>query len=582
MVLSQQIQQEVKQSTNPARTIDLLNVWAANLRHIDLSQAWKINYQAEYQATNGLFAYTPYYQGLVEAWYWRGKFYSVHKKYAEALNCFYKALEYCDYVNPNIFELKNPAASYYQDAPDQFIDNWVDKMALHNILGVTLALQSQLDAALEHYLIAEEIAISTNNEWMQTILNSNIGYLYRVLEQPMEAESYLQRAFQLLPAELETKAQKRLYATMLDNSCWVALEYGQLYDALMYANASLELYQALGWSQGIVEVMNILGVVYQRFGRSAQAMAEFEASFSLAQQLGFQEDMIFSLIQRGILVASQHDYAQALGFGQRGLALAIETNDLCQQARAHSTLAAIYEQVADYANAIQHFKAYHHLRESLFNERSDQRLRLLQVTHQVLQAQQQARLYYQKTQELVAEMQERDRQRIELERLATIDSLTGLYNRRHFLVSAQVLLEQAALAGNSLAIMLFDIDHFKQINDQHGHHVGDLVLQSIATTAQAALRQSDLLGRYGGEEFIVLLSRVTKAEALLVAERLRSAIEQQRLTYEQQLIRSSVSLGLALCHEHAEISLEQLIQQADQALYQAKAAGRNTIQTFGA
>ncbi len=291
-------------------------------------------------------------------------------------------------------------------------------------------------------------------------LISNIGYLYRVLEQPIEAENYLQRAFQRLPDDLETQAQKRLYATMLDNTCWVALEHGQLYDALIYATTSLELYQALGWAQGIVEVLNIRGVVYQRFGQYQRAAAEFEASFGLAQRLGFQEDMIFSLIQRGILVASQHDYPQALEFVQRGLALAIDTNDLSQQAAAHNALADIYEQMEGYAQAVQHFKRYHQLRENLFNERLDQRLRLLQVTHQVLQAQHQARLYYQKTQELVAEMEERDRQRIELEQLATIDSLTGLYNRRHFLVSAQALLEQAALAGNALAILLFDIDHF--------------------------------------------------------------------------------------------------------------------------
>jgi diguanylate cyclase (GGDEF)-like protein len=582
MVVTLQIQHALKQSTNPAHTIDLLNVWAANLRHTDLAQAWKLNYQAEYHARNGIFSHTPYYQGLVECWYWRGKFFSVHKKYVDALGCFYKSMEYCDYVDDALLSFENHAACYYQDAPDQFIANRVDKLALHNILGVTLALQSQLDAALEHYLIAEEIAIMTQNEWMQTILNSNIAYLYRVLEQPIEAENYLQRAFQRLPEALETQAQKRLYATMLDNTCWVALEHGQLYDALIYANASLELYQALNWSQGIVEVLNILGVVYQRFDQVERAMAEFEASFELAQRLGFQEDMIFSLIHRGMLVATQPDYIQALALIQAGLALALDTDDLSQQALAHKALADVYEQTNACAEALQHFKRYHQIRENLFNERSDQRLRLLQVTHQVLQAQHQARFYYQKTQELVAEMQERDRQRIELERLATIDSLTGLYNRRHFLGLAQSLLEQAWQAGNALAIVLFDIDHFKQINDRHGHHIGDQMLQLVATTAQAALRQSDLIGRYGGEEFVVMLTRVSNAEALLVAERLRSAIEQQVLSDAHQSISTTVSLGLALSYPHAEIPLERLIQQADHALYQAKTAGRNNVQIYSA
>ncbi len=121
---------------------------------------------------------------------------------------------------------------------------------------------------------------------------------------------------------------------------------------------------------------------------------------------------------------------------------------------------------------------------------------------------------------------------------------------------------------------------FKQINDQYGHHVGDQMLQLVATTAQATLRQSDLIGRYGGEEFIVILTRVSNAEAQLVAERLRSAIAQQPLINNQQSISTSVSLGLALSYPHAEIPLEHLIQQADQALYQAKAAGRNNVQTF--
>lgn len=179
-------------------------------------------------------------------------------------------------------------------------------------------------------------------------------------------------------------------------------------------------------------------------------------------------------------------------------------------------------------------------------------------------------------------MQERDRQRIELERLATIDSLTGLYNRRHFLGLAQSLLEQAWQAGNALAILLFDIDHFKQINDRHGHHIGDQMLQLVATTAQAALRQSDLLGRYGGEEFVVMLTRVSNAEALLVAERLRSAIEQLILTDNQQSVTTSISVGLTLSYPHAEIPLERLIQQADHALYQAKAAGRNNVQIYSA
>lgn len=182
----------------------------------------------------------------------------------------------------------------------------------------------------------------------------------------------------------------------------------------------------------------------------------------------------------------------------------------------------------------------------------------------------------QRTQALEAE---RETLITELRQLSHRDHLTGLMNRRAFddLVPAQ--LAQAERHRWPLVLLLFDLDHFKQINDQHGHETGDLVLQHVAQLAQAQLRSGDLLARYGGEEFIALLPDCDDQAALTLAERLRQAIQQQppRLP-DGSLLNLSASFGLAARPAGLQASLPELFGRADAALYAAKAKGRNQVQ----
>jgi len=182
----------------------------------------------------------------------------------------------------------------------------------------------------------------------------------------------------------------------------------------------------------------------------------------------------------------------------------------------------------------------------------------------------------QRTQALEAE---RETLITELRQLSHRDHLTGLMNRRAFddLVPAQ--LAQAERHRWPLALLLFDLDHFKRINDQHGHETGDQVLQHVAQLAQAQLRSGDLLARYGGEEFIALLPDCDDQAALALAERLRLAMQQQppRLP-DGSLLNLSASFGLAAWPAGLQASLPELFGRADAALYAAKANGRNQVQ----
>lgn len=185
----------------------------------------------------------------------------------------------------------------------------------------------------------------------------------------------------------------------------------------------------------------------------------------------------------------------------------------------------------------------------------------------------------------------------QLERLATTDSLSGAYNRRHFTHCAETEIERARRYGHPLALLLLDIDHFKSINDNYGHHVGDEAIRAIADVCRATLRNSDSLGRMGGEEFAILLPETNLSDAGQLAERLRENLAKMQISVRNSSsvpteIESSnndpnpnetsaqvsltASIGVSLWHGASD-SLEALLQRADTCLYEAKDKGRNQV-----
>jgi len=161
--------------------------------------------------------------------------------------------------------------------------------------------------------------------------------------------------------------------------------------------------------------------------------------------------------------------------------------------------------------------------------------------------------------------------------MALTDPLTGFYNQRYLSRHLQSLL--AAGQPNGLAVLMLDVDHFKQINDRWGHQVGDAALTLIAQTLRSRVRVFDSIARYGGEEFVVVMPGTGELDALSAAERLRGAIEELRFVPETGLSHHlTVSVGVACCAPSSATTPERLIQAADKALYAAKRAGRNRIE----
>ena len=182
-----------------------------------------------------------------------------------------------------------------------------------------------------------------------------------------------------------------------------------------------------------------------------------------------------------------------------------------------------------------------------------------------------------RTRDLTTEVEERKALEGKLRHLAYTDSLTGVLNRRGFLDAADKEVSRIRRHGRPVSLMIMDIDHFKKINDTHGHLFGDAILKDCMTMARELLRNYDLVGRIGGEEFALLLPETDLTEASEIGERVRKGLEElDRLDDDGQTVRFTVSIGIAVVRPE-ESDFMQTMRRADHALYRAKKTGRNRV-----
>lgn len=180
---------------------------------------------------------------------------------------------------------------------------------------------------------------------------------------------------------------------------------------------------------------------------------------------------------------------------------------------------------------------------------------------------------------MIRDISENKKTEEELIRLAATDPLTGAFNRREFTALAEREAQRSRRYNRPLSVMIMDLDHFKRLNDTYGHAAGDKALQKFTTLCCNLLRNVDIFGRWGGEEFVILLPETNAEGAAIIAERLRQSIEDSTLTYNDHKIKLTVSIGVAEFREN-ETGLDEPLGRADAAAYDAKKAGRNRIAVY--
>jgi diguanylate cyclase (GGDEF)-like protein/PAS domain S-box-containing protein len=177
---------------------------------------------------------------------------------------------------------------------------------------------------------------------------------------------------------------------------------------------------------------------------------------------------------------------------------------------------------------------------------------------------------------IITDITDRKKLENELKQLAITDSLTGANNRRQFMERGQIEMLRAKRYNRPMALLMIDIDHFKRINDNYGHGVGDMVLKALVKQCQSVLRETDIFGRIGGEEFAAVLVETKPEKGIQVAERIRTTLEKTNMKTESGRIRITISIGLTGLKE-SDQDLDSIVKRADRAMYKAKNAGRNKV-----
>lgn len=186
-----------------------------------------------------------------------------------------------------------------------------------------------------------------------------------------------------------------------------------------------------------------------------------------------------------------------------------------------------------------------------------------------------------KNEELEKQKTKLEKLQKELEKESTIDALSTLYNRRYFNEVSQKFFNDAIRAKDELAVLMLDLDHFKKVNDTYGHVAGDDVIICCANIFKDVVRKSDVVTRYGGEEFVILMPRTNKNSAINLADRINTAVQEKIITTkENQNINVTISIGVAVLKHESDSNIDDILNRADKALYEAKESGRNCVKTL--
>jgi diguanylate cyclase (GGDEF)-like protein len=342
--------------------------------------------------------------------------------------------------------------------------------------------------------------------------------------------------------------------------------------ALLRARSYLEEASALAAEtadrhlQGLI-VGNI-GSVVARLGHVDDAIELMQAQLRIVREIGDRYNESLSLANIGEALHLLGRTEEAIEALSGSLSIAETLESVARQRRAHEELARCYEAIEDYPRALFHFKRFYEFNEATRAEQNESRIRDLQVQIAVNEVRKEAERY----------RNERDglaRVNLLLHDEAYRDALTGLANRRRLdeaLMEAYSRIQQEPLP---LSIALADIDHFKQINDRFTHAIGDEVLRQVAHLLREAFRDSDLVARFGGEEFALVLTGLELEAALRVCERVRASIEAFDWAAIHPELRVTLSIGVTDVVSAG--SGPAMLALADHKLYEAKRSGRNRV-----
>jgi len=444
-----------------------------------------------------------------------------------------------------------------------------------NHLGLVYSQVGDLESALNALLTGVQVATDGGHPIRRASCLNDLAFLYIELGEPARAVGHLEECLSILEPIAEREPQS-LLAAVWDSLalCYVTLE--QYEQAQYYAHKAFvyaELYEN-PW--GIASVWHTLGEIAFRQQGYDRAITAYSNAQLLANTHGYTYQEAQAYLHQGKVHIAQGDSNTAKTILTQGLTLAEAIGAKPILHRIHEALATVAEGEGRYAEAYHHYKQFHRLRDEHYGERLEQRAKILTLLQELDTAHHETQSVHRENEALQQEIAERTRLQAVLEYLATIDDLTQLLNRRHFFSLVDHYLQTTT--SPCVGLLVMDIDHFKRINDQFGHEAGDVVLQEVAYRLNTLVTTSESVGRYGGEEFIIFLPDTDSHHAYRFATDVLKVIRDTPFIINNEDITVTASIGVVTLPLPIERTL--LFRYADQALYQAKANGRNQVVVY--
>lgn len=420
----------------------------------------------------------------------------------------------------------------------------LEKVKTYNVFFSLFTRLSDYKEALK-WLKKVEIIVHEENLGIEIVKNyNNYGFFYNTFQEYKDAIPYLEKAL-VLAREMDFLAIVPVIYGNLAISYLRTHNLEKTQEALDYVfNTAREDY-----SLSMAEAYMIMGELKGLQGDYDKAIASIETSKKLCEEEGYQQELAEALKIESEIYKKMGQYEKALNNLEQYLAL---SNQLQKHAREGALMKLQME--------------YDVNRQQMETKILREQNALLEEKNRKIEEQ---------SRELTRLNDVLGRQNDDLHQSAIEDYLTGVYNRKYFTLKLQEEFSIAKENDKDMACIIFDIDHFKQINDRFGHLVGDEVIQHVSSLCEQCLDTDALIGRFGGDEFMILLPNSDVDDAKMLAETLIRTVREEPLIMDKKAIEVTLSIGITDNHYLSPRNTDEMLTIADQGLYQAKEAGRN-------
>jgi diguanylate cyclase (GGDEF)-like protein len=448
---------------------------------------------------------------------------------------------------------------------------------VQNDVGLIYGHFGDFEGALQHLLSGLRILRETGSDRLSSLLN-NIGNVYLELDDHQEALHFFRMAFD----EFQAAGDQRACGIAAGNIGRALTCLNRDEEALAAYRSSLEHYHRSDDAAYMPPARARLALGLNALGQCDAADEEIEQALQLLERSRHREFGEEVISAAGRILLSRGRLQQAIVTLNQALAILPSGESTRRLYELHHALYEAHEGLGDLEGALRHYKQFTRARLAVSDSAITVRTRGLMLEFDVERARQQEEIFRLRNVELAranADLQELQKQletsNQELHRISIEDSLTGLYNRRF--IDAQISTEvgRSKRYTHPLCVAMCDIDHFKAINDRYSHALGDEVLRITASILRETTRLADVVSRYGGEEFFLILPETELDGATVLADRIRTSISDYPWSDLAEGLKVTISIGVAELRQDGAV--DRLMADADARLYAAKQAGRDCV-----